>query len=491
MTRNTIRTAIVNFAQVLGTSAPDTDPCGMFSSYGKARGWNLPSRGGSAGVGGVGSVGAANSTRVPGMMGRGRTFWGMGVGVVGVLRRERAATNQPIQAQLKSSRFGGVGMCASSAAFSRSVLAAAATFSAALAAPAMAQSFPFGLNLYSAPEGQTQSLFAGVHLAKDGSAVAATYSNGAVRFTPAGTLSYPSPGSAFDISDGGTHIVDYHTRRSLSGQIDQILPASTRVLAGDFKPRISGDGATVAGSTEVISSNMVVGSRAYRWTEAGGLQNLPDYRPGAIFTSVGGLSQDGTTIVGVGRTEFFGDDDAWKWTEQSGYTILPTLPDALSPYAKANAVNNDGSIIVGQGHAPVVGTWTLVWRGEQVTPLPPLPGYRSSTAYDLSDDGSVITGANGFSAIGLPQIQTIWTEDTGWIPALDYFRLQGVEIPSYILAAGPADVSADGRTFSMQVFDSRTSEYLISVIVVPSPSVLPAIGMAFLFSRRARARRIG
>ena len=61
-----IQNAIVNFVQILGSCAPGTDLCGMFSPYGKARGGQLPSRSRSAWVG---SVDGANYTRGSGMMG--------------------------------------------------------------------------------------------------------------------------------------------------------------------------------------------------------------------------------------------------------------------------------------------------------------------------------------------------------------------------------------------------------------------------------------
>lgn len=447
-----------------------------------------------------GGVGDCDRNRGPGMMGRGWDVCG-GRGV-GALRHHNAvgkAANQPIQTQSKSSRFGGVRMSASRAAFSRSILAIATTLAAGLAAPAMADQFSFGLHLYAAPEGMTQDLSIGVPLAKDGSAVGATYyftSGGSARYgariTPSGTAVFPDPSRAYDISDGGAYTVELRTRRSSTGVIAQVLPASTPFIAPDFTPQISGDGSVVAGSTEITSSGTVVGSRAYRWTEQGGMQTLSVYRAGALFTSVEGMSQDGSTVVGRGRTQFFGYEQAWKWTEAGSFTVLPTVPGAFSTDSAAYASNFDGTIIVGRGAGPISGTGrALVWRGEQVTELLPLPGYRVADAYDLSDDGSVISGLNTSSDVGLPRMQTIWTEPTGWVPALDYFRLHGVEIPDFWFLSGvPINVSADGTTFSLELFDTRTSQYYVSVVVVPSPGVVPLLGVAFIVSRRARARRV-
>jgi len=382
-------------------------------------------------------------------------------------------------------------------ASSRVTLSVAAMLCASLAAPALAEQFSFGLHLYSPPEGMAQDLSIGVPLAKDGSAVGATYyftSGGSTRYgariTPSGTAVFPDSSRAYDISDGGAYTVELRTRRSSTGVITQVLPASTPFIAPDFTPQISGDGSVVFGSTERTESNTVVGSRAYRWTEQGGLQMLPDYRTGALFTSVEGMSQDGSTAVGRGRTQFFGYEQAWKWTEGGGFTVLPTVPGAFSTDSAAYASNFDGSIIVGRGAGPISGTGrALVWRGDQITELLPLPGYRIADAYDVSDDGSVITGLNGSSDIGLPQMQTIWTQPTGWVPALDYFRMHGVEVPSYYVTSSSINVSADGRTFSMTLFDTRTSQGIMSVVAIPSPGIVPMLGMACIFSRRARPHR--
>jgi uncharacterized membrane protein len=370
----------------------------------------------------------------------------------------------------------------------------AATF----AAPALAQSFSFGLHLYAGPN-DTQPVY-NAKVAEDGSAVGATFypangPNGSNRFgariEPSGMVNFPDQIRVFDISDNGAYTTDYVTRRSASGVVDVLVPGVTRPRGSEQLTHISGNGSVVAGSLDQTnSSDFIVGSSAFRWTEQSGLQNLPDYRPGAIFTSTKGISRDGSTIVGVGRTEFFGYNDGWKWTESGGFSLLPGIPGALAVNTEAHAVNGDGTIIVGQGAAPVQGTWAHVWQDDQVRVLPPLPGYRSSVAYDLSDDGSLITGTLAFSDIGLPQIATIWTESTNWVPALDFFRTQGVDIPDYLSSIVPIEVSADGRTFSTRVLDTRTSQEYIAVIAIPSPGVVPALMFTLGLMRPARARRV-
>ncbi len=378
---------------------------------------------------------------------------------------------------------------------SRSIPGLATMFAAIWAAPAIAQSFPFGLHLYTDPL-HTRPIY-NAKLSEDGSAVGATFVDPlgsgtpyGARIEPAGITYFSDSTNVFDISDNGAYTTDYVTRRSAGGVVDVLVPGVTRPRGSEQLTHISGNGSVVAGSLDQTnSSDFIVGSSAFRWTEQGGLQNLPDYRPGAIFTSTKGISRDGNTIVGVGRTEFFGDSDPWRWTQTGGYTILPRLPNALTQTATAYATNADGSIIVGDGIAPVTGSWALVWQGESVSALPPLDGYRSSIATDLSDDGTVISGRLGFSNVGLPETSAIWTPSTDWVPALDFFRSQGVEIPAYLRASVSFEVSADGRTFASRVLDTRTSQEYIAVIAIPSPGVVPALMFTLGLMRPARARR--
>src|SRR5690606_29741913 len=49
-----------------------------------------------------------------------------------------------------------------------------------------------------------------------------------------------------------------------------------------------------------------------------------------------GISADGLTAIGTGP-------GAWRWSLQSGYSALPALLGAAYP----NAVNADGSVVVG------------------------------------------------------------------------------------------------------------------------------------------------
>lgn len=152
---------------------------------------------------------------------------------------------------------------------------------------------------------------------------------------------------------------------------------------------------------------------------------------------------------------------------------------------EALATNNDGSIIVGQGSAPEPFDRGIKWVNGVATPLPAPAGYRDVSAFDLSDDGSIIVGEIGGSLVGLPTTDAVWTDATGWVPIFDYLRSRGVDVPlSY--SSQNVDVSADGLTFAGTATDSITGERVVFVAVVPAPSALAPLALLGL-RRRTRS----
>lgn len=372
----------------------------------------------------------------------------------------------------------------------RGILAAIVLFT--LAAPATAQGFAPGMHVYSLPTGLEWGVEPTV--SEDGTAIGVGYfsptsggSNWGVTITPSAVTQFPEQSRVYDIADGGAYTVGFASRRSAAGVTDVIIPGATRPSGSEVRTSISGDGSVVAGTLEDSSFSF---QAAYRWTEQSGLQYLGGYRPGAAYTRVYAVSRDGGTIVGQGSVSLFSDGEAWRWTAASGYSILPDLADSRPGFARAMAVSADGSIIAGRTGDPTFGTRGIVWRDNQILALPTIPGWRSAEATDLCDDGSIIVGSLSSSLVGLPETAAIWTQETNWVPALDYFRMHGVDIPSYYSPQfSRFTVSADGRTFSSLLTDTRTNEQILAVVVIPSPAVAPLLGMACIFSRRARPHR--
>jgi uncharacterized membrane protein len=304
---------------------------------------------------------------------------------------------------------------------------------------------------------------------------------------PSGTTQFPVSLFINDISDGGAFTTEYVSRRSADGVVDVLRPGVTRPQGSNQRSAISGNGRVVAMSVEGSSFNLP--SVLYRWTPETGTQLLGSYGPGAFQTSVKGVSRDGSTIVGDGYNVIVEDDVPWMWREGQGFTVLPTLPGAPSASGTVTSLNGDGSIVAGSVDHPTFRYVGAVWRDGILTTVPPVPGFRATLVRDLSDDGSILVGLmdpNG----GGNSVNVIWTAETNWIPVLDYFRLQGLEIPSYY-SSPFLEVSADGRTFAGLVFDQRTGTNVIGVFVVPSPGLVPVLaGVVMLSSRRRRIRRV-
>jgi uncharacterized membrane protein len=123
---------------------------------------------------------------------------------------------------------------------------------------------------------------------------------------------------------------------------------------------VSADSSVVVG----LSGPQVVGAdQASRWTAATGMVGL-GFLPPATGTSWAlAVSGDGSTVVGNSGSP----DQAFRWTATDGMVRLGFLPTGGS--SVANAVNADGSVVVGAGATTVNGVgaqlayrWTTVLR---------------------------------------------------------------------------------------------------------------------------------
>jgi uncharacterized membrane protein len=363
-----------------------------------------------------------------------------------------------------------------------------------LAAPAMAQGFAPGAYFYPSPAGYSWTYAPAI--ASDGSA-AGGYVRSTSNFqqygaiaTPSGLTVFPEPSRVYDIADNAAYTVGYVTRRAPDGSVDQ-LASVTQPQNSFGGANISGNGQIVAGTIEsATNGNVIFAAHPYIWTPTSGTVHLGRFNPTAELTHATNLSHDGSTIVGWAQDHPFADVFAWRWTQANGYQVLPDAPGAPFQYAQAWGANADASIIVGQGMSPSSRAQALVWRDGVPSVLPPVEGYRDTIARGVTDDGSMIIGTLAGSLVGLRDTAAIWTAETNWVPLLDFIRSKGFDIPDYY--AAPFDVmriSADGRTISGLVSDTRNNTRELLVVSIPSPSGLALLVLSSAFTRRARARR--
>ena len=149
----------------------------------------------------------------------------------------------------------------------------------------------------------------------------------------------------------------------------------SRVLA------VSGNGFYVVGASgSSDSGNLDNAFRFYR-PGPGPIQSMGDL-PGGVFQStVTGIDQDGTVMVGSSVYGPNGRTHAFRWSStRPVLTDLGNLSSGLPPeydISVAYAVSDDGRVIVGQGMAggtltPQACSWGIEMHGDRVTGCGPI-----------------------------------------------------------------------------------------------------------------------
>jgi probable HAF family extracellular repeat protein len=152
----------------------------------------------------------------------------------------------------------------------------------------------------------------------------------------------------------------------------------------------SGDGSVLTGSSAVSG-----GSHAFRWSQETGIQDIGSLGTGE--TSARAITPDGAVVVGRS------DGRAFRWTSAQGMVELPDLPGGrLNAYAKA--ISADGTIVVGTGQStPSGGDEPVIWLPGRsaATSLTgylqdelhlDLAGWSLGTCEGISADGTVLVG---------------------------------------------------------------------------------------------------
>ncbi|MDX2132849.1 MAG: hypothetical protein SFY69_12435 [Planctomycetota bacterium] len=159
------------------------------------------------------------------------------------------------------------------------------------------------------------------------------------------------------------------------------LPSLT-ITAG-----LSGDGRAVVGTAGDLNQR-----RAFRWSGPGTYQTLGSFGYPATYAQA--VNHDGSIIVGrgeFGTGGFIGQ--AFRWTSATGMVGLGfTRPG--HGFSEAAAISRDGSTIVGTsrgGSDYRAFTWT---QGTGMLELPGLPG-TTNVALGVSADGAYVVGASG------------------------------------------------------------------------------------------------
>lgn len=234
------------------------------------------------------------------------------------------------------------------------------------------------------------------------------------------------------ISDGG--IVSMHTS---AGQIYKWDELNGLVQIGSISNGYPAAGRTLitADGTKIGSSitNTVTGfneistysTASMTWTNHGGL--VPTGWDGHI-SSTWGMTPDGNTIVGLGWLTA-GTAHAVKWTATTGVTDLGSIVPNRS--SRANAINSDGSVIVGWQDQDTGTRSGAKWVNGVESFITDNNGDYVGEAGDVSADGSTIIG----SAMPNPYV---WNSVNG----LTYITHPN---SSAFFRGGATGISADGK----------------------------------------------
>lgn len=214
---------------------------------------------------------------------------------------------------------------------------------------------------------------------------------------------------------------------------------------------VSSDGSVVVGiATDGAAEN---DTRAFRWTQAGGMTGLGVLNGGDVESAAYGVSSDGSVVVGQVPDGAAGNAGrAFRWTQAGGLMSLGVLNGGI--LSSSNDVSADGNVVVGSAFDGSAGNAYRAFRWTQaggLISIGTLNGGNSSKGHGVSADGSVVVGyaADGASANAGRAFR--WTQ-TGGMVGLG--TLNG-GTSSYAL-----DVNADGTVVVGNSKDGNAADAL-------------------------------
>lgn len=165
-------------------------------------------------------------------------------------------------------------------------------------------------------------------------------------------------------------LVSAGTAGAVTASFQGLGPMPSDYGGGTYVNALSGDGSTVAGHVW-ISGGV---TRPYRWTAAGGYQDLGGLGADGSNSRAYDASFDGSVVVGQANTP--NGPRAFRWQAGSGIQELPMY--------EAVGTSGDGSVAVGMNIR-----WTAPG---QVEYLGFLGGNNYTNAYGVSGDGQTVVG---------------------------------------------------------------------------------------------------
>ena len=190
---------------------------------------------------------------------------------------------------------------------------------------------------------------------------------------------------------------------------------------------VSGNGSVVVGWSQSSNGAVTPGDRyeAFRWS--GGTMSGLGYLPGGYRSIATGTNSDGSVVVGWGNSSSTSALEAFRWTAATGMVGLGFLPGGS--FSQATATNADGSVVTGNAD-------NEAFRWTAGTGMVGLTGLDKANAVDA--DGSIIVGES--SALGA----AIWTAGTGTESIQSLLLADGINNLVGWTLSDATGISADG-----------------------------------------------
>lgn len=237
---------------------------------------------------------------------------------------------------------------------------------------------------------------------------------------------------------------------------------------------ISDDGRVVAGRADTNEFE-----RAFRWTEANGMEDL-GVLPGTRTSAAMGTNADGSVVAGFSAG--FSETKAFRWTAAGGMQDLGSLVAGGS--AMGMAMSSDGDAIAGNAWMQD-GNRAFRWTaGGGMENLGIAAGWSYSMGTCISGDGRAVAGYGGGEFSGGDRA-CYWTESLGMVDLNVYLASVGVDMSGWTLSFAHG-LSADGSVITgFGEFEGSIRAWRVTGVPAPGSAVLVAV--ATLCTRRRRS----
>jgi uncharacterized membrane protein len=261
------------------------------------------------------------------------------------------------------------------------------------------------------------------------------------------------------------------------------LPMGANPTPGSQATGISADGVISCGASNGGSaggpySGSFFNTEAFIWTSGGGMIGL-GFLGSGDGSQANAISADGSTVVGSsnvtpGAITLGSLSLPFVWTSGGGMTGLPLLAGDVQ--GAANAVNADGSVIVGFSMDSSNNQKPVVWTSGGVTPISLPSPMTTGVAFAVNASGSVIAGSMAAVQGGT---QIVFIDDSGTVALLAQPFAQTQSMASGISAVGDVVVgTGNGSSGPGQSWVWTTSGGYVDLPPLPGNTFCAVTGIS-------------